>query len=119
MEVCIVGAGIAGLTCARLLSKSGVKVTVIEARDRLGGRIHTWDLSSQSTYSSTDEEKGKNLVDLGGSFVHGDIGNPLTALQKDVSPKIPTFEVRAQISELLSRQDITSSYLKETLIESG
>lgn len=35
----VVGAGIAGLTAARLLSDEGVDVEVFEASDRIGGRI--------------------------------------------------------------------------------
>ncbi len=37
-DVVVVGAGIAGLTAARELTRSGYKVLVIEARDRVGGR---------------------------------------------------------------------------------
>ncbi|UZJ56536.1 hypothetical protein CBS101457_005856 [Exobasidium rhododendri] len=83
-EVVIVGAGIAGLTAARLLTKAGVKVTVLEGRSRAGGRIHTWDLDQKSTFSSA-RQRGGNVVDLGASFVHGVIGNPLTALQKEAN----------------------------------
>ena len=39
-DVVVVGAGIAGLVAARDLGKRGRRVTVLEARDRLGGR--TW-----------------------------------------------------------------------------
>jgi NADPH-dependent 2,4-dienoyl-CoA reductase/sulfur reductase-like enzyme len=37
-HVCVVGAGVAGLRCADLLLKHGVKVTVLEGRNRVGGR---------------------------------------------------------------------------------
>lgn len=44
-DVCIVGAGYAGLTTARRLSQHGKSVAVLEARDRVGGRIWTQQLS--------------------------------------------------------------------------
>ncbi|KAF5343873.1 hypothetical protein D9757_014105 [Collybiopsis confluens] len=55
IHVCIVGAGVSGLRCADILLSHGFQVTVLEARDRIGGRIcqsrelgganwiHTWD----------------------------------------------------------------------------
>ncbi len=63
-RVIVVGAGMAGLVAARLLHDSGFAVTVLEARQRVGGR--TW----------TDDSLGAPL-DLGGSWVHGVDGNPL------------------------------------------
>ncbi|MGW9630614.1 FAD-dependent oxidoreductase [Agromyces sp. NPDC055520] len=42
-RVAVVGAGLAGLTAARDLVDAGFEVVVIEARDRLGGRIQTVD----------------------------------------------------------------------------
>lgn len=67
----IVGAGIAGLGAARVLSALGWQVTVFEARDRIGGRIHT------------DRSLGVPL-ELGASWVHGVTGNPLVQLVKSV-----------------------------------
>jgi monoamine oxidase len=47
-DVCIVGAGYAGLTAARRLSQAGRSVVVLEARDRIGGRIWTYELEDGS-----------------------------------------------------------------------
>lgn len=66
-RVIVVGAGIAGLTAARLLVAGDVEVVVLEARDRIGGRIHTADLAGA-------------LVDLGAAWVHGRSGNPVAAV---------------------------------------
>jgi NADPH-dependent 2,4-dienoyl-CoA reductase/sulfur reductase-like enzyme len=38
-HVCIVGAGVAGLRCADVLLQHGAKVTIMEGRDRVGGRV--------------------------------------------------------------------------------
>ena len=64
-RVLVIGAGMAGLVAARLLHDSGFPVTVLEARDRLGGRL--W----------TDDSLGIPC-DLGGSWIHGADDNPLT-----------------------------------------
>ncbi|MBI3217100.1 MAG: FAD-dependent oxidoreductase [Mycobacterium sp.] len=66
-RVIVVGAGIAGLAAARCLQRAGIPYVVLEARDRIGGRLHTIDLAGVP-------------VDLGGSWIHHPIGNPLTSL---------------------------------------
>lgn len=47
LHVGIVGAGFAGLRCADVLLQHGHKVTIFEARDRVGGRVRTSPLFSQ------------------------------------------------------------------------
>lgn len=64
-RVLVIGAGMAGLPAARILRDTGFDVTVLEARDRLGGR--TW----------TDDRLGLPC-DLGASWIHGATDNPLT-----------------------------------------
>lgn len=64
----VVGAGISGVTAARALAEAGHRVTVLEARDRVGGRIWT----------------DAHGVDLGAHWIHGTDGNPITELVEDL-----------------------------------
>ncbi|WP_243794746.1 NAD(P)/FAD-dependent oxidoreductase [Saccharopolyspora gloriosae] len=56
-DVVVVGGGIAGLITARELGRQDLRVTVLEARDRLGGRV--W----------TDHRLGRDL-EIGGTWLH-------------------------------------------------
>jgi monoamine oxidase len=58
MDALVIGGGIAGLVAARHLTEAGLRVTLLEARDRLGGRIYT-------------ESTGEFPLELGAEFVHG------------------------------------------------
>lgn len=70
-DVLIIGAGASGLIAAYELSLAGKKVAVVEARDRIGGRIHT---ISNDNFSVP--------VELGAEFIHGDLALTKLLLKK-------------------------------------
>ena len=71
-RVVVVGAGIAGIVAADRLRRAGYRVRVLEARHRVGGRIHTWRGWPGSP------------LDLGASWIHGyAAGNPITPIARD------------------------------------
>lgn len=77
-RVGIVGAGIAGLSAAQSLKEKGHDVFILEARERIGGRI--WTSSGLGT-----------PIDLGASWIHGTTrDNPLMKLSRKWN--IKTFE---------------------------
>src|SRR6478609_8413594 len=58
VDVVIVGAGLAGLGAARALVAQGRTVVVLEARDRVGGRVHGRTLAD-----------GETVVEVGGQWI--------------------------------------------------
>lgn len=64
-DAIVVGAGVAGLTAARLLQEQGLTVIVLEARERVGGRVHTL--------------RDGRVTDLGASWIHGITDSPVAA----------------------------------------
>src|SRR5436190_20297300 len=59
-DVLVVGAGLAGLAAAAELSDRGSTVVVLEARDRIGGRVAT-----------LRDDRSPLPIELGAEFVHG------------------------------------------------
>ncbi|GJG88261.1 hypothetical protein tb265_34420 [Gemmatimonadetes bacterium T265] len=59
-DVVVLGAGAAGLAAARALADARRRVVVLEARDRIGGRVHTAHVPDLGA-----------PVELGAEFVHG------------------------------------------------
>lgn len=76
-DTIVIGAGMSGVTAARMLDDAGADVIVLEARDRVGGRMHT------------DRAAGFP-VDRGASWVHGIDDSPLWDLVQALG--IPTLE---------------------------
>lgn len=70
-DIIIIGAGAAGLMTAYTLVKAGKSVIILEARDRIGGRIHTF----------SDGHHFKD-IELGAEFVHGNLPVTLGLLKE-------------------------------------
>lgn len=117
-KVIVIGAGISGLVAAQQLQSFGFEVVVLEARDRVGGRIATF-------------RKGSNIADLGAMVVTGIYGNPITIIAKQIDlelkkikPQCPLFGpdgklISKQKDEIIEREfnkilDCTS-YLSHVL----
>lgn len=47
-SVVVIGAGFSGLAAAHQLKKKGLKVTVLEARNRIGGRVYSFDVPNEN-----------------------------------------------------------------------
>jgi monoamine oxidase len=62
-DVVVIGAGAAGLSAARVLTGAGRSVCLIEARPRVGGRIHTLHFADLPL-----------PIELGAEFIHGEVG---------------------------------------------
>ena len=71
-DVIIVGAGAAGLAAAARLAQSGQRVALLEARDRIGGRIFTRHLPAEQGHPAV-------CVELGAEFIHGLAAGDLVA----------------------------------------
>ncbi len=82
-RVVVIGAGIAGLGSARLLHDSGVDVVVVEGRSRIGGRIHSVDVSN---------DRGEPVVaELGANWLQQGNRNTLVPLAEKLSARlVPT-----------------------------
>jgi monoamine oxidase len=107
-DVVVVGAGAAGVTAAIELARAGLAVTILEARDRIGGRIFTqFDSACQAP------------VELGAEFIHGrppEIWNllkrrkvPITEVDGDnwcmTDDRLSTCDFFSEVDEILEKMD--------------
>ena len=94
--ILIIGAGAAGLSASRQLVKLGFKTKILEARPRIGGRVHTF-----SAVTKTGET---SIIDVGANIITGDIENPIHAFckQKNIniqrlSDECPLFDCNGEL----------------------
>jgi monoamine oxidase len=73
-HVVIVGAGIAGLTAGLLLKQAGHRVTILEARNRLGGRIYTYRGFAGQMYGEFGAMRFPRQHRLGQHLIHERFG---------------------------------------------
>ena len=105
-DAIVVGSGAAGLAAARRLRDAGQRVTILEARDRIGGRAWTSDALGPP-------------IDLGASWIHGTTDNPLTALARAAGLEfIPTnpdrfgsFDTDGRLLSLAEEEPVYAHWL--------
>lgn len=68
-QIIVIGAGMSGLTAAKLLHKSGFDVLVLEAKPHVGGRTYTKEINGK-------------YIDTGATWIHMFKGNPMTKVAK-------------------------------------
>ncbi|KAF5001682.1 hypothetical protein FGRMN_849 [Fusarium graminum] len=96
-HIAVIGAGLAGLRCADILLQNGFQVTIIEARNRVGGRLHQEILPNG------------HLADIGPNWIHGTDDNPMLDLAKQTNTAFGDWDstscVFTESGELLSLKD--------------
>jgi len=99
MDALIIGGGIAGLVATRHLTDAGLRVTLLEARDRLGGRIYT-------------ESTGEFPVELGAEFVHGHPDEILAIAAEGATPIVP---VQGSFRRMINGEWAEAGHLMEKI----
>jgi monoamine oxidase len=102
-DALVIGAGISGLVAARALARAGRTVRVLEARDRVGGRLETVDLLGHA-------------ADVGGQWL-GDRHHRLRALAAELG--VTTFPQYAAGARRLERSDGSVRSFRGTIPKVG
>ncbi|KAI0383236.1 FAD/NAD(P)-binding domain-containing protein [Hypomontagnella monticulosa] len=88
----VIGAGLAGLRCTDILLQHGFDVTLIEGRNRLGGRVHQFTLPSG------------HKVDAGPNWIHGTNDNPILDLAKETQSAVGQWEEKSSVFDEAGNQ---------------
>lgn len=86
-DVIIIGAGVAGLTAARAITRTGASVLVLEARERVGGR-------------TLSQLVGGDVVDLGGQWVGPHQRHVLRMIEELGLRRFPQFHHGTKVMDL-------------------
>ena len=105
----VIGAGVSGLAATQQLTAAGCTPHIIEARDRIGGRV--W----------TDTRLGLPL-DLGASWIHGIDDNPITEIAdrigvRRVATDYDHFRVRNAKGRILAENELSDDFTSIVAIE--
>lgn len=73
--VVIVGAGLAGLSAAAHLCAKGIPILILEAQERIGGRVRTTTLPPSPAARDAVTPESVRRVELGATWFHGTVGN--------------------------------------------
>src|SRR4051812_28053502 len=100
-DIIIIGAGAAGLIAAWELAQAGRTVAILEAKNRVGGRVHT-----------ISDQRFDLPVELGPEFVHGELELTQMLLKKSGTEQ---YEVAGDIwqkheGELEEQKDFIEDY---------
>ena len=99
--VLVIGAGVSGLAAAKKLKETGFSVVVLEAQDRVGGRLR----SNRSLGIAFDE---------GASWVHGVNGNPMTTLAQQSGMSIVTTDDEDYVAYNVGGVEISDTLFSDT-----
>lgn len=103
-RIVVIGAGLAGLAATRELMRAGHQVVVLEARDRIGGRIWT-------------SNKWPDVpLDLGATWIHGTTDNPLSNVADRLGARRLITRYERAVIYNTNGQEISEA--KETKLES-
>lgn len=97
-RVVVIGAGMAGLGAARVLNDRGVDVVLLEARERIGGRVHT-------------VERFGTQIDLGAAWIHDSRGNPLTEVARRAGLETVPTDYEAVLAHFAGGEAVSADQL--------
>ncbi len=116
-DIVIIGAGLSGLLIAAQLKRAGMKVRILEARDRIGGRIFTHNTASDhpplEMGATWFGDHHPNLMRLLGNLgldrfpqqmntkVHFEPGSGIPPQLYDMPPQVPNYRVKGGTSALI------------------
>lgn len=85
LHIGIVGAGLSGLRCADILLQHGFQVTILEGRERIGGRLYQDRLPNGVT------------VDVGPNWIHGTTTNPILDIARETGTVMGSWDTGSHV----------------------